>query len=113
MSVVLPREFSRSDRLPLKLKFKFKTDEDRTISTGSVDCILLGEDGQQVAMDPFSLADSDEQTILKGKEPTFAPAIKFNTYAPNIFAGKKYQLVCTWKSSGGELAGSAWFTLTK
>ncbi len=114
MTVLLPREFSRAGaRLPIKLQFKFETDEDRSISTGSIDYVLLGEDGQQVAVDPFDLADASEKTVLKGKQPTFEPAIKFDPYCTDIVAGKKYQLVCTWKSPGGELAGSAWFALTK
>lgn len=113
MTVVLPKDFKRGDRLPLKLTFKFRTAEDRTISTGSVDYVLLGEDGQQVAVGPFDLADSNEQSVLKGTEPSFEPAIRFDHYHTEIVAGKKYQLVCTWKYPGGELAGSAWFTLTK
>jgi hypothetical protein len=113
MSVLLPREFSRGVLLPLKLQFRFETDEDRSISTESISFVLLGEDGQQVAVDPFDLADSSKQTTLKGKEPAFEPAVKFDPYYTDIVAGKKYQLVCTWQSSAGELAGSAWFTLTE
>jgi hypothetical protein len=114
MTVVLPAEFKQGVRLPLKLTFKFSTAEDRAISTGDVNCVLLGEDGQQVGGgDLFDLADSNVKTVLRGKEPSFEPAVKFDPYHTEIVVGKKYQIVCTWKYPGGELAGSAWFTLTK
>ena len=115
MTVVLPAGFPYANgRLPLTLKFKFSSAEDRTISAESVDYVLLGEDGQQVAIDCFVLSNGSAKSVLKGTESTFEPAVSFDPYIfPQIAAGKKYQLVCTWKYSGGELAGSAWFTMTK
>jgi hypothetical protein len=111
MAVVVPTEFPVG-KVPLKLVFHFSTAADRKIAGGDIEYALLAEDGSQAAIDPFISDDSNTETIMKGTDPTYEPQISFDPYLVNL-AGKKYQLVCTWHSEFGLLAGSARFTLTK
>jgi hypothetical protein len=108
MKVVLPAQFSKAGELPLKINFKFDTDEVRHVTA---DFLLLAEDGSQVAAEAFVVGDNSSEAVLSGKEPVYSPTLRFDPYTTQIVGGARYQLVCVIHAPNGLIAGSAWFTL--